>query len=870
MLIHRTHRTTTPGSKNTVRPVCSNNLSCTKSSLWTLGLKSWGWKDTFPYIIRNENQTDPDRAKSGYFGVSGPMPLEKSAEYQHLLESFIFTSKLSGYRMADLNAGVPVGTSILQTTTLKGKRVSAASAFLEPHLRRRNLHILSNTLVFQILFDQQQAIGVRFYRNWKSYTVYAKREIILSAGAINTPKLLLLSGIGPREELLRHGIPEVANLPVGENLHDHVGSLGMHFTVDLPSEVTPSSTVTKQTLKQYFQTGKGPLAEARVAATMFKSQSTLAPLSEGGSTTNHMRQDYESGYYESPDLMLLTYQHSPGSKELTAEQAEQRSNLRQNVWNRYYRPHKGRTQFTIMPVLLKPLSRGTVRLNSANPLDPPLVNPNYLAHPLDRDRLLEAMYEALRHVQSRPFRAFNTEMFHTIIPGCEDEAPFQVQDPVVLVGSATAEVQPESVAQVPETNLPQPQTSWPMNPVLSYTSSTTSLAPQQNGSTANKFVSSFLTKILFDSSKKEHTGSGGVGSFFGLRTRKQRSTWNNNNYNSDYERYWMQDSGKMGATTLNSRYQTNMIDGFSSVAVSTAADYVNVDENEEIETVWSNHKFRNRNGSYSLRPLHHHHNHHHHPHISSHPNIVTIGTRRTTTPRTTTTTTSTTTTTTTTTTTSTTTTMRPRTTRRSTTRRMSTTRRPPLTAAPYSYDLTLLPETAVVETATNVRRRPLMPVVIIDRNPLGGAGELLHTRYGTTSTSAPPVPPPPPPPPSFLPVIASPATILHSSITSPPPPPKLPTSAPPLSDSYLRCMARQLTAPMGDYVGTARMGGDDDAGRVVDSKFRVVGGIEGLRIADASVVPEIVSGGLAPVAMMIGERAADFIKQDLRRSASRK
>lgn len=453
------------------------------------------------------------------------------------------------------------------------------------------------------------------------------------------------------------------------------------------------------------------------------------------------------------------------------------------------------------------------------------------------------MYEALRHVQSRPFRAFNTEMFHNIIPGCEEEAAFQVQEPIVLAGSAV-ETQPEIIA-LPETNLPQPQTSWPMYvyPV------STSQTPQQNVSTANKFVSSFLTKILFDSSKKEHSGGGGgVGSFFGLRTRKQRS-WsnnNNNNYNSEYERYWMQQdsAGNMGATTLNSRYQTNMIDGFSSVAVSsssTAADYVNAaDDNEEIETVWSNHKLRNRNGTFTLRPLHHHHHT-----LSSHPNLVTSGTRKTT-PKTT-TTMSTPTSTTTSTTTTTTSTIRPRTTRRSTTRRMSTTRRH--TAAPY-YDA--YPET--VETSTNVRRRPL-PVVIIDRHTLAES----H-RYGTTSTTTAP---------AILMTVPSavPTVPQHSSMAAPP---KLPTSAPPLSESYLRCMARQLTAPMGDYVGTCRMGSDDDVRRVVDSKFRVVGGIEGLRIVDASVVPEIVSGGIAPVAMMLGERAAEIIKQDLRRSSSRK
>lgn len=112
----------------------------------------------------------------------------------------------------------------------------------------------------------------------------------------------------------------------------------------------------------------------------------------------------------------------------------------------------------------------------------------------------------------------------------------------------------------------------------------------------------------------------------------------------------------------------------------------------------------------------------------------------------------------------------------------------------------------------------------------------------------------------------------HRYVTtmSPPPPTSAPFPSPPtlptsISDQYLRCMARQLTAPMGDYVGTCRMGADGDSRRVVDARFRVVG-IEGLRVVDASVVPEIVSGGIATVAVMLGERAADIIKMDLRRS----
>ncbi len=206
----------------------------------------------FPFFIRSENQTDSELAKSGYYGVNGPLTINSRRDYNPVLESWIYSSEMSGYRNSDLNGDSQSGTSILQMNTKEGKRVSIASAYLEPNIQRENLHILANSLVSKILFDENNtAIGVNFIRNWQKYAVYAKEEIILSAGAINSPKLLMLSGIGPKKHLEELNIPVISDLPVGHNFHDHAGSYGVHFTIN----ASVDEQLTVQSLNQYFTSG---------------------------------------------------------------------------------------------------------------------------------------------------------------------------------------------------------------------------------------------------------------------------------------------------------------------------------------------------------------------------------------------------------------------------------------------------------------------------------------------------------------------------------------------------------------------------------------------------------------------------------------
>lgn len=512
-----------------------------------------------------------------------------------------------------------------------------STAFLEPYLKRSNLHIISNSVVFQIIFEANQATGVKFYRNWKSYLVYAKKEVVLSAGALNTPKLLMLSGIGPEEELTKHHIPIVANLPVGENLHDHVGTMGLHFTVSIP-EVA----VDKQNLKDYFQKGKGPLAEYQCAATVFRSSVGQDLISRESSFSGQ----------DSPDVMLLAFANTIANRDMTPALMQQRTNLHKDIWNSYYshRVSTGRSQLTIVPTVLKPKSRGWVRLRSPNPFDPPLINPNYLQHQSDVEQIIKGIREALRIVNARSLQRIHTELLESIVPGCEQYAPASKP---TFKHSLNNPSEPSTVApETTTTTLTSPPTSSTMTP------------PKPTDK--NRLLALF--RRLFVSSK-------------GHKNALRRGRSSNEEWIDATNTTWKEE---------------NLIDGFSS--------YNDV---SFIQTVWSSHQ----------------------------------GPKR------------------------------------------STTRSP-----------------------TN--RIPLIP---------------------TEESNRP--------------------TDLYSD------------PGDHFSNQYLQCMARRLTMPMGDYVGTCRMGGLGDRRRVVDTQFRVVG-IDGLRVVDTSVVPEITTGAMASMAVMIGERAAEYIQND--------
>ena len=201
-----------------------------------LGLINWSWKHVFPYFIKSENNTNLDTVNNGFHGSGGYLTTGQSPDPTPLGEAFQNAGKFLGYDSLDYNGAIQTGFSISQATLRDGARCSTAKAFLLPAIKRENLKILTFSFVTKILINPvtKSAFGVKFdTMDTKDTIVHARREIILSAGTINSPQLLMLSGVGPRSELMRHKIKVIKHLVgVGENLQDQIYPLGIHFSLN--------------------------------------------------------------------------------------------------------------------------------------------------------------------------------------------------------------------------------------------------------------------------------------------------------------------------------------------------------------------------------------------------------------------------------------------------------------------------------------------------------------------------------------------------------------------------------------------------------------------------------------------------------------
>ena len=177
-----------------------------------------------------------------------------------LAHAFPEAGKHLGYPNLDINGPIQAGFMIPQGTIRRGARCSTSKAFLRPVRDRPNLHIVTFAYVTRILFDhRKRAIGVQFDRFTVTNVVFARREIIISAGSVNTPQLLMLSGIGPSEHLHSHGIRVIQDLPVGENLQDHIYPGGIHFTIDAKVSLMQRRIGNVGNIIDYFVHGRGKI-----------------------------------------------------------------------------------------------------------------------------------------------------------------------------------------------------------------------------------------------------------------------------------------------------------------------------------------------------------------------------------------------------------------------------------------------------------------------------------------------------------------------------------------------------------------------------------------------------------------------------------
>ncbi|KAF8792820.1 Glucose dehydrogenase like protein [Argiope bruennichi] len=322
------------------------------------GAYGWSWKDVFPYFLKSEDNRDPAIAKNGF-------------------------------------------VLIPQGTIRRGARCSTSKAFLQPVKKRKNLDIVTYAYATKIHIDRhKRARAVEFDRLKMTYIVKARKEIIVSGGSINSAQLLMLSGIGPKHHLEEMGIPVVADLPVGYNLQDHIFPGGIHYLVDEPVAIVQPRVFTFKEIIRYLSIGRGPL--------------TVLGGVEG---LGFINTKYANKTEDYPDVEIHFLSGSPAAD---GGQTFQRVHGQtREMWEKMYKPYAYRDSYTFCPVLLRPKSRGYIKLRSPDPYDPPVIDPRYLTHPQDVLTMVDSMKICMAFGESPAFKKYGGRQFDTTMPGCE-------------------------------------------------------------------------------------------------------------------------------------------------------------------------------------------------------------------------------------------------------------------------------------------------------------------------------------------------------------------------------------------------------------------------------------------------------------------
>lgn len=363
------------------------------------GNPGWSYDDVLPYFKKSEDNRNPFLSKTPYHNRGGYLTVQEAPWRTPLSLAFVKAGMEMGYENRDINGEHQTGFMLTQATIRRGSRCSTSKAFLRPIRLRRNLDIIMHSQTTKILINKlKRAHGVEFLRDGKYHQVFARKEVILSAGAINSPQLLMVSGIGPSDQLRLHNITQIVDLPVGHNLQDHVGLGGLTFIVDEPVTFTRRRFQTAAVGMDYIINERGPMTMPGVEGVAFVNTKYADP----------------SGQW--PDIQ---YHFAPSSINSDGgEQIRKILNLRDGVFNTVYKPLLNAETWTILPLLLRPKSSGWVRLRSKNPLHKPLIEPNYFAHREDVRVLVEGIKIAVNISTQPAMQRFGSRL-HTIpFPAC--------------------------------------------------------------------------------------------------------------------------------------------------------------------------------------------------------------------------------------------------------------------------------------------------------------------------------------------------------------------------------------------------------------------------------------------------------------------
>ena len=344
-----------------------------------LGLPGWGWDDVLPFFKTHEHHF---LGASDHHGVGGEWHVAHPRVRWDLLEAFREAAAQAGIaKIDDFNCGDNEGSCTFHVNQRRGRRWSAARGFLKPVLGRSNLRLETGVLVEAVAFDNRRAVGVRFRRDGAVTTARCRREVILAAGAIGSPQILMLSGVGPGAGLSERGIPIVLEKPgVGENLQDHL-------QLRLIYKVTGIKT-----LNETYHSLLGRALMGLEYALFRRGPLTMAPSQLGLFT----RSD------PSRERANIQFHVQPLSLDKFGDPLHSFPALTASVCN------------------LQPTSRGAVRLRSAEAADKPVIRPNYLATDEDR-RVAADSIRVARRIAAQPALAPYRPVEHLPGPGVGDD-----------------------------------------------------------------------------------------------------------------------------------------------------------------------------------------------------------------------------------------------------------------------------------------------------------------------------------------------------------------------------------------------------------------------------------------------------------------
>jgi glucose dehydrogenase (acceptor) len=275
--------------------------------------------------------------------------------------------------------------------------------------------------------DTKTATGVQFEKRGRKYVVKANKEVVLSAGSIASPQILMLSGVGPAYHLKEKGITPILDQPfVGENLHDHVGIIGMVFLIGTFEIEVINGIVfhCKFLLSFVIDKPYSVISTTRVMNlpvilnyTLFGG--TTMSLLGGVEGLGFIKSKFADAADDSPDIQLHFGSGSEISDDGTAVRFAH--GFSDELWNEYYKPIVNKDSWSVFPLFLHPKSRGNIRLNSNDPYDKPLINPNYFSDARDLEVTVEAVKFCLALSKTEALQKFNSKLYDKPFPGCEDQ-----------------------------------------------------------------------------------------------------------------------------------------------------------------------------------------------------------------------------------------------------------------------------------------------------------------------------------------------------------------------------------------------------------------------------------------------------------------